>query len=66
MTSNEYPQFGRLKEAKHFFKVSGSTLWNWAKNRPGFPKPIKTGPRVTVWPIAQIAVFLGLVKADIK
>ena len=52
------PQYRRAKQTCEHFQISISTLWMWAKNRKGFPKPFKAGERVTLFDIAAIDTFL--------
>jgi predicted DNA-binding transcriptional regulator AlpA len=37
--------------------IGESTFWRWAKERHDFPKPIKLGPRTTVWPLDKLAAW---------
>ncbi|HEY9069530.1 MAG TPA: AlpA family phage regulatory protein [Candidatus Ozemobacteraceae bacterium] len=39
------------------FPVSPSTLWLWVK-LGRFPKPIKLGPRTTVWRVEDIRAWI--------
>lgn len=50
--------FMRAKEASAYFRIAPSTLWNWVKTRPGFPKPFKAGARVTLFDIVAIEDYL--------
>lgn len=58
---NEKAYHARAKSAAEHFDISVSTLWNWAKNRVGFPKPIRASSRVTLWDINAITAYI---KAD--
>jgi predicted DNA-binding transcriptional regulator AlpA len=51
-------RFARAKGACNHFQIARSTLWLWAKTRPGFPKPIKAGEKVTLFDIHAIEEFL--------
>ncbi len=51
-------KYGRAKGTAQYFKIGHSTLWLWVKSRPGFPQPIKAGPRVTLFDIGAIEEFL--------
>jgi predicted DNA-binding transcriptional regulator AlpA len=51
------PQYARAKHAAEHFKVSKSTLWAWCK-RPGFPKPKRASPKVTLFSITEIERFI--------
>lgn len=39
--------------------VSQATVWRWARTKPGFPKPIKLGPHVTVWRESELDAFIA-------
>jgi len=52
------PQYRRAKEVCEYFRIARSTLWLWVKIRPGFPQPLKAGPRVTLFDIVAIAEYL--------
>lgn len=67
MMKNEYPgdraefatqRYMRAKEASRYFKISKSTLWNWVRNRVGFPPPLKAGDGVTLFDIPAIETYL--------
>ena len=51
-------QLARAKRAAQHFDIGVSTLWLWAKTRPGFPPPIKAGKGVTLFDIAAIENYL--------
>jgi predicted DNA-binding transcriptional regulator AlpA len=42
--------------ARHF-SVSVPTIWRWAKQIPGFPKPVVLSPGTTRWRQADLAAF---------
>jgi predicted DNA-binding transcriptional regulator AlpA len=42
--------------ARHF-SVSVPTIWRWAKQVPGFPKPVVLSPGTTRWRLADLAAF---------
>lgn len=52
------PRYERAKEAAQFLKISQSTLWEWAKSRDDFPRPIKAGARVTLFDLTAIQSWL--------
>lgn len=52
------PRYRRAKEIAQHLCISQSTLWHWAKYRPGFPQPIKAGARVTLFDLDAIEAFL--------
>ena len=37
--------------------ISKSTLWTWVKSGQ-FPRPLKLGPRVTVWKVSEIRALI--------
>jgi predicted DNA-binding transcriptional regulator AlpA len=51
-------RFARAKGACNHFQIARSTLWLWAKTRPGFPQPLKAGQKVTLFDIHAIEEFL--------
>jgi predicted DNA-binding transcriptional regulator AlpA len=55
--TDQKPQYARAKHAAEHFKVSKSTLWAWVK-RPGFPKPKRASPKVTLFDLAAIERFI--------
>ncbi len=40
-------------------KISKSTLWYWVATREDFPKPIKAGPRVTLFNVQALEKFIS-------
>lgn len=52
------PNYVRAKEAAAHLKINPSTLWDWTKNRPEFPKPLKAGPGVTLFDLNAINAWL--------
>lgn len=52
------PRFARAKGASNHFQIARSTLWLWVKTRPGFPKPLKAGEKVTLFDLNAIEEFL--------
>lgn len=51
-------RFARAKATCEHFQIARSTLWLWAKNRPGFPKPLKASEKVTLFDLPAIEEFL--------
>jgi prophage regulatory protein len=47
----------RPTQAARFLGIGESTFWRWAKERPDFPKPIKLGPRTTVYPLDKLTAW---------
>ncbi len=56
MQSNQSPS-KRPKAAAEYLDIGLSTLWRWAKEREDFPKPIRIGPRTTVFETRQLDEF---------
>jgi predicted DNA-binding transcriptional regulator AlpA len=56
--NQSFTSFARAKQAAEHFQISRSALWDWVRNRPGFPQPIKAGPRVTLFDLAAIETFI--------
>jgi prophage regulatory protein len=59
--STTHARYARAKTASKHYQISRSTLWNWVKNRRGFPSPLKAGARVTLFDLNAIDDFI---KAD--
>ena len=55
---NHESSFARASGVCMHFKIAKSTLWLWLKTRPGFPKPIRAGARVTLFDLKEIEKFL--------
>jgi predicted DNA-binding transcriptional regulator AlpA len=49
----------RAKHAAEFLGIARSTLWYWVKTRSDFPRPIKLGPRTTVFPVNELVEWRG-------
>jgi prophage regulatory protein len=47
----------RPRKAAQFLGIGETTLWQWAKDRADFPKPIKLGPRTTVWELDKLIAW---------
>jgi predicted DNA-binding transcriptional regulator AlpA len=56
--TDQKPQYARAKVACAHFQIARSTLWQWCKNRQGFPQPLKAGEKVTLFDINAIDAFL--------
>lgn len=37
--------------------IGNTTLWRWVKERPDFPRPLKIGPRVTVFKLDELIAW---------
>lgn len=46
----------RARQAAKFLGIGESTFWRWVKERD-LPKPIKLGPRTTVWPLDKLTAW---------
>ena len=60
---NTAPRYLRAAGACEYLQIARSTLWHWCKVRADFPKPIKAGPRVTLFDVAAIEKFLSSINA---
>lgn len=47
----------RPKAAAQYLSISTQTLWRWVKERDDFPKPIRLGPRTTIFEISKLDEF---------
>jgi predicted DNA-binding transcriptional regulator AlpA len=56
--TDQKPQYARAKTACKHFQISRSTLWNWVRDRHGFPQPLKAGAKVTLFDLNAIDAFL--------
>jgi predicted DNA-binding transcriptional regulator AlpA len=45
-TETAASRFGRIKDTCRRYGISNATYWRWVKSLPGFPQPLKAGPRV--------------------
>ena len=53
-------RFARAAKTASHFDISKSTLWHWAANRAGFPKPLRVGGRTTLFDLdAREAHFIA-------
>ena len=43
--------------------IGNTTLWRWVKERPDFPRPLKLGPRVTVFNLDELIAWRDKQKA---
>jgi prophage regulatory protein len=44
----------RAGAAARMLGIGESTLWRWAKEREGFPQPLRIGPKTTVFDSAKL------------
>lgn len=60
--TDQKPQYVRATAAAQHLCIGKSTLWQWCGSgpgsRPGFPKPIKAGPKVSLFNITAIEAYL--------
>jgi predicted DNA-binding transcriptional regulator AlpA len=56
--ANKKSHHARAKTTCAHFAISRSTLWAWCKTRKDFPKPLKAGPKTTLFDINAIEAFL--------
>ena len=56
--TDQKPNYARAKAACAHFQIARSTLWQWIKNRHGFPQPLKAGPKVSLHDLNAIDAFL--------
>ena len=49
----------RPRDAAAYLGIGLSTIWKWARRAPGFPRPHKLAPRVTVWIKDDLDAFLA-------
>lgn len=56
--TNQKPNYARAKAACAHFQIARSTLWAWIRTRPGFPQPLRAGPKVSLHDLNAIEAFL--------
>ena len=61
---NETAIYKRANEICRIFSIGRSTLYKWAKD-PNFPKPIKAGPKVTLWDVKAIEEYFKKKTAEV-
>jgi predicted DNA-binding transcriptional regulator AlpA len=52
------PAFMRVKNMALHVDLGVSTIWKLAKERDDFPRPIKAGPRATLFETAAVEAFI--------
>lgn len=50
-------RFLRLNQVRELVPVSHTTIWEWVKAGK-FPKPIKLGPKTTVWDASSVSEWM--------
>jgi predicted DNA-binding transcriptional regulator AlpA len=58
LNSTAKRDYARAKQTAAYYQISVSSLWNWTKNRKGFPQPLKAGERVTLFDLGAIDAYL--------
>jgi predicted DNA-binding transcriptional regulator AlpA len=56
--TDQKPVYARASSASKHFQIGRATLWQWVRDRPGFPQPLKASSRVTLFDIAAIDRYL--------
>jgi predicted DNA-binding transcriptional regulator AlpA len=51
-------RLARAPQAAAYLQIALSTLWLWHAKRPNFPQATKAGPRVTLFDLDAIDVWL--------
>lgn len=46
------------KDRPGLLPVARPTIWKWVKEGK-FPRPVKLGPRITAWPMADVEKFMA-------
>ena len=57
--AEQAPQWERAQYICDLLKISPTTLWHWVKHRTDFPRPVKAGPRVTLFNVSAINAWLA-------
>ena len=39
------------------YGVARTTPWDWAKNKPGFPQPVRLSERCTRWKLSEVEAW---------
>ena len=50
-------KFLSVSQVAERYSVACSTIWRWAKDLDGFPKPIQVASGTTRWPLAELMAF---------
>lgn len=56
-------EFLRPAEAAKYLRVSRTTIWRWARERPDFPKPIRLSATIAACRRADIDAFVARIEA---
>lgn len=65
MTTIPKVGFLRLPQVLQFVPISKSAWWEGCKTGR-FPKPVKLGPRTTVWRAEEIVEFIDRIGAQVE
>jgi predicted DNA-binding transcriptional regulator AlpA len=57
-STDQKPDYARANQACAHFQIARSTLWQWIKNRKGFPQPLRAGPKVSLHDLNAIDAYL--------
>lgn len=52
------PRYIRQRDVLQMVPISAASLWRYVKNQT-FPAPVKLGPRVTAWSLAEVEAHLA-------
>ena len=52
-------RYGRIRDVLNLLCTDRTTLYRWSKERADFPKPIKAGPRVTLFDLDAIEAWIA-------
>lgn len=55
---NTHRRRARPAAAAKYLSICRSTLYEWVRTRPGFPKPHPIGPRVVLFDLDEIDAFI--------
>lgn len=55
---SQHRHLARPADVARYFSIGRTTLYEWMR-RPGFPKPLKPSPRVTLLCVNEIEAFLA-------
>lgn len=60
ITENQAQLMGfiRVKPLSKLTGVSVASIWEWAKNDPAFPKPVKLSANCTAWRMEEVKAWM--------
>lgn len=53
-TTRGPPKYLRVEGVATRYSTSRATIWRWSRGQTGFPAPVKLGPGVTAWRLADL------------